>query len=41
MNYDVFGIENSNIIQDEDNYYFFRALEDIDLDDNLYLKTYC
>ena len=33
MNKDLFNIENFNIIQDEDNYYFFRALNMGDLSD--------
>ena len=35
---DVFNIENFNIIQDNDNYYFFRALnmaDNADIDGNI------
>ena len=35
---DVFNIENFNIIQDSDNYYFFRALnmaDNADIDGNI------
>ena len=41
MNYDLFGVNSYNVIEDNENYYFFRALEDIDLNNNLTLNTYC
>ena len=30
---DIFGIENYNVIEDEENYYFFRSLEPGDIED--------
>jgi len=33
MNYDIFDIESFNVISDENNYYFFRALNMGDIHD--------
>lgn len=40
MNYDTFSMEKFNVIQDDEYYYVYRAIEDVDREDiiNEFLK---